>query len=128
MSSEVGQISLTEDFAQLIVHKNVSSAYILVTADKLELCLIKHRAQLGERWQWATPAGILVTCVATLVATDFNDYVLSKATWHSLFVVATIVCGIWLAISLIRAIKNRNYGIEDLVKAIANSSKNAENM
>ena len=70
----------------LTVNKNVSQTVVVVTEDKVRLCLKDcfkdYCEDMTAKTAWVSPLGILVALIATLVATDFHDAPgFSKSQW-----------------------------------------------
>lgn len=101
----------------LTIHKNVKQEIIITTEDKIKLVLINTREILTSQRDWWTPAGLLVSFLATLSTADFKDALSApKEFWHAIFVLLTMASGIWLSISLRKLYKN--WGQNDLTKII----------
>lgn len=101
----------------LTIHKNVKQEIIITTADKIKLVLINTREILSSQRDWWTPAGLLISFIATLCTADFkNTFGLEKNVWHAIFIILTISTSIWLLISLRKLYKN--WGQDDLDKII----------
>ena len=124
---------IVRDFAgQLIqdsskVYSNLGQEIILTTEDKMRLCLIEHLSRTERRNAWITPLGVLLTIVVVFPTTTFRDFMLIEAeTWKAMFMIAGILCAIWLIKSLLNArvstsvddvvadIKQTGYGREEL--------------
>jgi hypothetical protein len=109
LSIEIGD----ELSKNLTIHKNVKQEIIITTADKIKLVLISTREILRSQRDWWTPAGLLLSFIATLVTADFKDALtLTKEFWHAIFVILTIASSVWLIISLYKLLKN--WGQDDL--------------
>jgi len=101
----------------LTIHKNVKQEIIITTEDKIKLVLINTREILTSQRDWLTPAGLLVSFIATLTTADFKDALsVPKEFWHAIFVLLTIGSSVWLLISLRKLFKN--WGQDDLSKII----------
>ncbi|MGN8197913.1 hypothetical protein ACS8Y6_04410 [Salinisphaera sp. RV14] len=130
MNTSDGQIDLQEDFSrQLTVHKSLDQEVIVTTADKVHLCLIKHRDKLTAKREWTLPASICITLVASLTAAQFRDFFLDAAVWKALFIISTIITFIWFCFAVKKAWDNRQSGdIDEIVEALkAHSGNNASN-
>ncbi len=92
-----------------VVHTNVSQDIVVVTEDKLELCLIKHQNNLKAKNDWKTPVGIFLALLSSLIAADFSEFLtLPAETWQALFILGSTFSGMWSLISIIKAFKSRN--------------------
>lgn len=101
----------------LTIHKNVKQEIIITTEDKIKLVLINTREILTSQRDWWTPAGLLLSFIATLSTADFKDALkVPKEFWHAIFVLLTIASAVWLLISLRKLFKN--WGQDDLIKII----------
>jgi hypothetical protein len=118
----------TESFApdyvqQMNVHTNFDQNIVIVTEDRLELCLRNHLECISRNKAWITPASLLAAFVTTLCTSSFKDsFGLSAATWQALFVLFVIVTGIWSVLSGIDAFRNRS-SLRQLIDAIKKSAK-----
>lgn len=121
MTTPVGQIDVQNEFSErLTVHKNLGQDVIVVTMDKIRLCLMKHKDAISRRQEWVTPLGLLLSFLTTLIAADFKDFLISKDTWQALFILSSILCSVWLIYAANIAWKNRNAGdIENIVRELS---------
>ena len=86
----------TEIIQNTKLHLNLSQDAIVITEDKVRLCLIEHLRRLEAKRDWIAPAGILATLAVTFTTTEFQDLFLPKTTWQAIFVVAAAVDAFWL--------------------------------
>ncbi|HEX7516516.1 MAG TPA: hypothetical protein VF345_04440 [Chthoniobacterales bacterium] len=101
-----------------IIHSNVKQEVIIVTSDRLELCLRKHLDSVAAKGAWITPASLFITFVATLCASTFhNAFGLSAAVWEAMFILLSLASAIWLACAIWRA-KNIRTSLETLIKEV----------
>lgn len=91
---------------QTKLHLNLSQDAIVITEDKVRLCLIEHLDRLGARKDWIAPAGILLTFAVTFPTTTFHDAGLPASTWQAMFIIATLLNAAWLLKALWRAWKS----------------------
>ncbi len=107
----------------LTVQKNVSQEAILITADKAKLCLIDYKNILESQRDWIAPAGILVTLVTSLFATDFKNFLGFQAEfWKALYALLSMATLVWLLIALFHAYKNRGKGeVDELINMLKKS-------
>ena len=106
------------------VSLNLQQELLAMPADRLRLHLRDYEELVRTRTSWQAPAGILVSLVAALVASDFKDIGLEAATWEALFILVAI-CSVWfLGRALIHAYRARSRGndIETLVERLRKSS------
>jgi hypothetical protein len=79
--------------------------------------VISTKEILTAQRNWWTPAGLLVSFVATLCTADFKEALGgSKEFWHAIFVLLTISSAVWLLISLRKLY--RNWGQDNLENII----------
>ena len=116
--------ALASEFAQQTkVHLNLGQETIIITEDKVRLCLMTHLKHMEARNAWVAPAGILVTIVASFLSSTFRDFMLDAPTWRALFIVAAVLSLGWLLVSLGRAWKTAS--IEDVVEKMKHAGAQA---
>ncbi len=98
------------------VHMNVGGNTIIVTEDRVRLCLLTHLASLASRQSWIAPAGVLITIVTALATSTFHDALLKASTWQAIFVVSALVDTVWLVVTLLHLGKAPT--IDDVVSEI----------
>lgn len=109
------------------IFQNTSQDYIVTTKDKLELVLLKTKKCLASKDSWQTPLGLFISCLLTLLTTNFKDFFLPANVWAAIFVIATVFCFIWLVKTLYNLYINRNKGdIEYIIKKIIKESTETE--
>ena len=110
---------LSDEFTRkLILHSAVSGEILVVTMDKVELCLMKNRDLLTSKHQWLTPVGLFFSFVATLTAVStFNDLILKADVWHAMFVLLAVGTFVWSLVAVGAALKLWGRGgIDDICK------------
>ncbi len=102
------------------VHENLSQDVVITTTDRLKLALLEYQKVLNARSGWIAPASVFLSILAAIVAADFKDALgISKDQWRSGFLLALLLCGLWLAHSLIQVLRNWEKGdIDKLVEKI----------
>ncbi len=125
--NEPVDIHLTDEFTRrLVVHSAVTGEVILITMDKIELCLMKNQNCLTSKREWATPAGILATILTTLAATQFRDYILPKEVWLAVYLLGGVAALVWTGRAAFRALKSRGRGsIDDILGELRNQATTA---
>jgi hypothetical protein len=104
------------------VHLNLKQEVIIVTGDKLELCLRKHMGCVAAKGSWITPVSLFVTFVASLVASTFHDALGLKApVWEAMFWLLAIGSFIWLVYCIGKAFRIRT-SLDTLLKEIKKAS------
>lgn len=99
----------------MIVHKNVKQEILIVTREKVELCLMKNHKCLREKSDWKTPTGILIATITTLETATFQDAFFEAPVWKAIFIIVSILSFGWLAVTLINLYKNRHKGSVDSI-------------
>ncbi len=109
-----------ELFDSSTVSKNLTQEILVITIDKAKLCLMEHQSILRSQRNWIAPAGILIALVTSLVATDFKSFLGIKADfWQAIFVLLSIASGIWLIVTLFRALQKRGKGgVDKLIRKL----------
>ena len=106
-------------------HTNISQNFIVITEDKIRLCLIKYQNILKLRNDWIAPAGIFIALIATLVvASDFKEFLgISPEGWKTFFIFGMIASFVFLLKSLFYIYINRkNDGMETIIQELKESS------
>ncbi len=94
---------------------NMRTHLIIITRDKVELCLRGHAEHLGRRHAWVTPCSVLLSLLATLAASSFHAaFGMEAAAWKALFVLSAIATAIWLCVELVR--RPRCKTVQDLIQ------------
>ncbi|MFS0689405.1 hypothetical protein AB1K89_09190 [Sporosarcina sp. 179-K 8C2 HS] len=110
-----------------VIHTNVGQQIVVVTEDKLELCLIKHQNTLKARNDWKTPVGIFLALSSSLVATEFTEFLtLPAETWQAFFILGSAITGIWSVIAIIKAVNSKDSG--NISKIISELKKNQSSL
>ncbi|HZL36698.1 MAG TPA: hypothetical protein VFC78_15370 [Tepidisphaeraceae bacterium] len=82
---------------------NVTQDFIVITRDKVELCLTKHVKTMEGRQAWIAPGSLFLAAVAALVTSTFHEWIGIPADfWRMLFVVCALVCFVVMIILLVR--------------------------
>lgn len=128
MSKEQNNETNTSPFnlnADCVSYTNIRQGLIHITEDKLKVILIEHQDSNRLFYSWSTPLGIFLSCFVASITSSFNDMLgLSASTWQALFILSSIITGIWLILSLISAIKHsKERRIDDLIEKIKNDTR-----
>jgi len=102
------------------LYLNVAQGVIVITEDKVRLCLIKHLSRLEARRGWIAPAGILLTIITTFATTTFRDFVLNSDTWKAIFIIAGLLVAAWLIRAIAVALQSPS--VEDVVAEMKRAS------
>lgn len=116
-SSKIVTDALASEIVQQTkLHLNLSQDAIVITEDKVRLCLIAHLGRLEARKDWIAPAGILVTLAIAFATTTFRDFIFPATTWQAVFLVAAALDVAWLARKVWLAWKTPS--VEDIVTSM----------
>jgi len=99
---------------------NLAQGVIVITEDKVRLCLIKHLSRMEARRGWITPVGMLLIIIAAFATTTFRDFVLNSDTWQAIFIVTGLLVAAWLIRAIIVAL--RSPSVEDVVAEMKRAS------
>jgi hypothetical protein len=99
ISSQSVQVS---QIASIHTQNTLSVTWFAVTPERVELALLHHQNRLRDRYEWTTPAGLLLAIVLALVTADFHHWVFPGPVWEGTFLVSGLVTGIWLIRTLLR--------------------------
>lgn len=119
MSSEQEPIDIKPAVSD--IHVNITQKLIIITEDKLHICLSKNLEKIEKKRVWIAPLGILITILVTLLTSAFQDFIIPAATWHAIFIIVAFLSFIWLLISLNQA--RQSIEIEDVIGELKQSSE-----
>ena len=111
--------ALTGDLEARVVkiNKNTDQKVIVVTQDKTLLCLKRNLVKLGRR-EWVAPLSTVVTILISLITAEFKGALgLGPAEWRSIFIVCGFLTTGWLAYTVRKALRAKNFHevIRDIV-------------
>jgi hypothetical protein len=120
MPPDAIQLNMGDEFTkEMTVHKSLNQEVIVITADKVRLCLIDHKNALLAKREWLVPLGMLTTILVTLLTAQFKNWLVAAETWSALFMLAALVCSIWLLLKIGPAWKNRGSNdVEQIVNGL----------
>lgn len=109
--------------ASCVNYTNINQGLIHITEDKLKVILLEHRNTNSQFYSWTTPFGIFVSCLFATITSKFEEIgKISASTWEALFILCTVVTGVWSICAGIKAFKHRKgRTIDDLIEKIKNS-------
>jgi hypothetical protein len=129
MTSPIGQKPFDiETMAPAVIYANTEQELIIVTKDKLQLCLQGTMERMALRDRWMIPLGVLVPLVLALVTTQFTErFRVSGGAWETVFVMLTLFTLLWLGYALRQRGKSITVEVimEDLAKNPVNLGKSA---
>ncbi len=127
-SSISPEAKFTEAFAsdylqQATVHLNFDQNLVIITEDRLHLCLRNHLECIESKKAWIAPVSLFVAFVTTLCTTSFKDtFGLPANTWQALFVLLSIVSFVWSIFATVGAFRNKS-SLRTLLDEIKKSAK-----
>jgi hypothetical protein len=118
-----GTFDISELMKDSSISMNVRQEFIVTTADKIKLCMIKHSVALANKRAWISPAGIAVTLVAAIVTSNFKRALwLDAQTWQAAFCLVLLASLAWLVVAVIRAGRAGGHTVADIVRELRSSS------
>jgi hypothetical protein len=78
------------------IDANLTQEIFITTVDKARLCLNNALQRMERRQSWIAPAGILATLIVVFPTSSFHDCILTKDTWHALFLLVALLNIGWL--------------------------------
>ena len=102
------------------VNTDLEQEGILVTEDRIRLCIGEHLKKLERRKGWIAPLVAFAILAVTLATATFRDFGLNATVWEILFLTGFFVSLVWLAVSAVEARHPAN--IEDVIGRLKNSS------
>lgn len=121
-SSMEGTIGI-EDLHNLLnqpsdLYLNIREKVIVITEDKLRICLIEHIKNAEEKRTWITPLCILIAVILTCVTTTFHDAWFDASTWKAIFLLVGAMNFAWLlwGLNKLRKSKKIEYILEEVKK------------
>lgn len=108
------------------IHWNVKSEFVMITEDKLELCLKKYNDSLKKSNDWITPLSIFITLLLAILTADFKDFIFSGTMWKAIFIVSMVIS----IYKIILAVKNHinKMDIEEVIAEIKKDRPKIFNM
>lgn len=103
-------------------HVNLAQDVVVITEDKLRLCLTSHLGRLLAKHAWVTPVSLFVTIIVVFVTSSFKDVGLPAATWQAIFVICAIGTAIWSVVAAINALSS-NTKLDKLIGEIKKTSE-----
>lgn len=104
------------------VYPNVEQDVILITEDKVRLCLNENFNRAARAKQWITIAGAITTFILTLTTATFRDFgALTGQEWRGVVIACLIATSVWFLVSLRWAVKAPK--IEDIVRELKEGSQ-----
>jgi hypothetical protein len=99
---------------------NVSQETLVISVDKVRLCLLEHISLLEKRKDWIAPVSIVTSIIATLATSTFRDAWLDAATWRAVFGIALVLSIGWSAKTIYAALKAPT--LDDVISKLKQAS------
>jgi hypothetical protein len=94
---------------------------VMVSEDKLEICLKDYHADVKSRDAWITPACIALSILLTLTTSKFKDALVPASTWQAFFLMGLVVDVIWLLSSI--GWRKKHPEIKEIITALKQGGK-----
>jgi hypothetical protein len=119
MTSPIGQKPFDiETIAPAVIYANTEQELIIVTKDKLQLCLKGTMDRMALRDRWMIPLGVLVPLILALITTQFTErFSVSGGAWETVFVMLTLFTLLWLGYALKQ--RGKSITVEVIVDELA---------
>lgn len=127
MTESEQEIFFEKEFIESIFEDRVSDLVIIgdnriiVYESKLKLCLTNHLDRLGKKNSWINPFGIFSAIFITLITSEFEDVILSRQIWKSIFIVACVFSLLWFLSTLKYAFQSTT--IDDIIDELKKDQK-----
>lgn len=96
-------------FSNPTIHNNTAQEVIIVTADRVKLCLFGYRDALKVQYAWAGPASAALAIFTTLVAAEFKTFLgFGPDVWKAIFVMSFIISSLLAILQVYSAWKLHN--------------------
>lgn len=73
------------------ISHNTDTHVINITEDKLYRIIKDHHQALKKSRDWVTYFGILLSLLASLTASSFNEFIFTATTWKTIFISAAAI-------------------------------------
>lgn len=109
--------------SRCVNYTNINQGFIHITEDKLKVILLEHRNKNSQFYSWTTPLGIFSSCLLATITSNFEEnFGISASTWEAIFIICTVITGIWFICASIKALKHRKgRNIDELIEKIKHS-------
>ena len=99
-------------------HINLAQEVIVITEDRLRLCLQSHSDRLTAKEKWLAPVSLFLTFIIVFATSEFKPFVFPAATWQAVFIICTAGASIWPLVSIKKA-----FGADNKVDTLVNEVK-----
>lgn len=103
------------------VHANVSQELMVLTEDKVHLCLKNHLDNLQAQTAWHTPSALFLSILVTFATTTFRDvFYLKGDTWQGFFLFCGVASAAWTIATVFTAIRtpSKKAVIQDILNEL----------
>lgn len=119
MTSEKEDINIRPEVRK--IYRSIDLDVIVITEDKLRICLSGSFKKVEKKKDWIAPFGILITILVALATSTFQNFIFEGATWQAVFILSAVISGIWLVLSLNKARKSLR--VEDIIRDLKQNSQ-----
>lgn len=104
------------------VHQNVTQELVVVTEDKIRICLSNYKDRIGSKRAWIAPLGILLTIIIAFPTTDFKEqFEIPASTWQAFFMFVGLASFIWLLTTTKAAFQSAK--LDDVISDLKKESR-----
>lgn len=108
----------------LQVHENLGQHAWLILEDKVKLTLIEYQKQFEKDTDWWSPLSILVTIVAAIITTKFEDFwFIPEATIRAMYYMAALYFAYKTVEKVYYAHRKKPMTIDKVIEKLRESSK-----
>jgi hypothetical protein len=108
------------------IYANTEQEVIVVTKDKLHLCLQESVRKMADRDRWQVPLGVLVPLILAVATTGFTKrFGIGGDEWETIFSMLILFTVIWLAQALVK--RGKSVTVDSIVEQIARNPVMIEN-
>ncbi|QCI14030.1 hypothetical protein E6B08_22970 [Pseudomonas putida] len=105
------------------ISQNTDTHIIGITEDKLHRILGEYQQSVIKSRDWMAPLGILLSLVAALCTSNFNDFIVPAYYWKIVFISAALISGYATFTTVCSRIWNSPLSVKELVDVIAGRGK-----
>jgi hypothetical protein len=119
------------DFSSLtttpsVVYVNTEQEVIIVTRDKLHLCLQGAVDKMASRDRWMVPLGVLVPLILAVTTTSFTSrFNIGGGEWETAYIMLILFTLAWLTYALIR--RPKSVSVNSIVEELAKNPVSLSN-
>ena len=111
----------------LEIHENLKQHAWLILEDKVKLTLIEYEKQFEQEVDWKAPLSVLITIIAAIVTTKFEDFFfVSASTMKALFYFGALYFAWQTSTKIIKKRKQKKISIDEVIQKLRESSEQQE--